>query len=138
MNAEVNDHKQNEKVNIDQKIRRLILCLYGIAAMEVGHILYQLTWKIRLLESTEIDLKFIGYDYFSASVVTSLCLLYLIFRVVMGLKEKRSWSWIGTMVACVLSTPGLSIPFALYGMYILFDKEVREHFIKDLEEKLKI
>ena len=125
---------------MEQKIKRAILCLYAIAGIEAFSLLYSIYWNFQLMKIPETDLgvKFSTFDILGFSVISSVAILIAAYKVIDGLKTKKSWAWVGGLAICLVSSPGFALPAAVYGLILLLDEDIRNHFMKELETKIKI
>lgn len=121
---------------MDKKITNAIYALYGGAtATSVGSILNFLQFqKFHLAAELDTNLNPVWISSFATFPLLISVASYFVAK---DLKLKKKWSWILALTFFVINFSGVAILFSIYGAIQLFDREVREYFLKQMDISLE-
>jgi len=122
---------------MEQKIKRIVLCLYAVGALKLISMIYFMIVRVQALQSLpQYDLTLSSTHLFGIDLILDVFILILLFNEIKDLKRQKASAWAFAVVICVVTAPSLALPASIYGLILLFDEEIRGPFIKKLEDKI--
>lgn len=114
---------------------RAIYCLYGVIAAQAISLLTSVYMSLNFIGDPELNLitgyspmALIGGDLIFKGIIMGFA-----FYLIPHLKEKENLGWLGALAIFLLTTLTLALPFSLFGLVSLLDRDVRTHFQKSLD-----
>ena len=124
---------------MEQKMKRIVLCLYAIAGLKIISMLYSFFMRYQVMSNaSQYDLAFSNSSFFGVDLALDVFLLVLLFNNIQGLKKNKASAWAYAVAICAITAPSFALPASVYGLILLFDEEIRAPFMKKLEDKIKL
>lgn len=123
---------------MDTKIQRAIYCLYGVIAATFLETVQTVSIIYNAMSDPEIRALtgYSGYTGIGPAVFWSALLIVSAYLIIPHLKAKSKEAWISALVVFLVSVTSYAFPFSLLGLLFLLDRDVRTHFIKELDIKI--
>lgn len=125
---------------MEKKIKQAIQCLYaqaGFTALLYISSIYQYQNLVSTLDNGPL-LSPLGSEIglFSVLGVLPVLLVFGCIYAANELKQKSKWSWIMALSVFLLTATNLGVIISIIGSVSLLNREVREHFLKEMEINL--
>ena len=127
---------------MDKKIKQAIQCLYAQAGLTALLYLSSIDQYLNLKSTLDTyPLSLPSGPEFEFSLLTSLGVfpVLLVFGCIYAaneLKRKTKWSWVMALSIFLLTATNLGLIISVIGGVCLLNREVREHFLKEMEISL--
>lgn len=128
---------------MDKKIKQAVQCLYaqaGLTALVYIFSVYQYTSLKNTIDTYPLDAglgpEAMGLSFLSAFGVFPVVLVFGCLYAAKELKQKTKWSWALALSVFLLTATNLGVIISIIGAVTLLNREVREHFFKEMELSL--
>lgn len=127
---------------MDKKIRLAIQCLYIQAGLTIFFYMVSVSQYLDLKSSLDPNAipgpisADLGYSYLSTIGLLPLLIAIGCIYAARELRNKTKWSWAMALSAFLFTTSGVGIIVSIIGAAYLLSREVREHFLKEMDLSL--
>ena len=112
--------------NMNEKIK------YIIVVLRISEIMYYFLGFIFLYYIVTSETGLLLPNFFILSVLSIVFGVFFEF-VIRGLKKRKYWAWVASIIICGVSIPSLLIIPSIIGLITLLNKEVRKEFVLQKE-----
>jgi len=121
---------------MDKKIMNAVYALYGGAiATAVNSVLNYLQFQ-KYNFGIEMGPN-LNPTWLLSFATFPLLIAAAAYFIAKDLKSKNKWSWMLALSFFVINFSGVAILFSVYGTIQLCDREVREHFLKQMDMNIE-
>lgn len=127
---------------MEKKLKQAAQCLYAQAGLSAIFYAYGMSQYFNLKASPEIvspefplDAQMQSAILTSTSTYPALLVLACIY-VARELNRKSKWSWVMAMTLFLVTATGFGLVVSIIGVLLLWNREIREHFLKEMEIEL--
>lgn len=123
---------------MEKKIQRAIYCLYAVVAVEIYTIANVIYWQLQMMENSDL-MRQAGYQTqslaFAGLLMPAVALIAAV-KLIPQLRLKTTIGWVGSLAVFLVAGSGYALPASIFGIICLLDKDVRTHFLAELDIKL--
>lgn len=122
---------------MEKKLKQAAQCLYAQAGISAIFYAYGMSQYFNLKASPEfpLDAQMQSAILTSTSTYPVLLVLACIY-VARELNRKSKWSWVMAMTIFLVTATGFGMVVSIIGVLLLWNREIREHFLKEMEIEL--